>query len=285
MQVHGYWRAGARYVRRDLRRIIEDIGTFTDESDPTALTGYVIGNPGEGFFGAPFDGPQRTYSAVELTLTRSLRNNWQFFSSLVVAKATGNHEGLYMSGYDQLDPNINALYDIPSFIPNGTGKMRADKPYQFKMHGAYTFNNGLTLSEGLLVSAGIPISAQGPEIVYGYGDGTIFLLPRGDEGRTPTFWSFDFHADYRLPIMKGSSRRLSVVLDVFNLFNNHAALEVDQDYVYEAMDNIGPWEDPSNLDAFGNPKYNANLTPSSFYKTPILFQAPRTMQIGFKFAF
>ena len=40
-----------------------------------------------------------------------------------------------MSGYDQLDPNINALYDIPSFLPNSTGMMRSDKPFQFKVHG------------------------------------------------------------------------------------------------------------------------------------------------------
>ena len=47
----GYWSVGARYVHRALRRIIEDIGTFTNPADPLELTGYVIGNPGEGFFG------------------------------------------------------------------------------------------------------------------------------------------------------------------------------------------------------------------------------------------
>ena len=285
MQIKGVWRGGVRFVHRSLERIIEDIGTFIDPADPQALTGYVIGNPGEGFFGGPFEKPSRTYKAVEFTLQRSLRNNWQLFSSLVIAKAEGNHEGLYMSGYDQLDPNINALYDIPSFIVNGTGKMRADKPFQFKMHGAYTFDMGLTLSEGLIISSGIPVSAFGPEIVNGYGDGTIFMLPRGSEGRTDTFWTFDFHADYRLPFMKGSNKRLSVVLDAFNLFNRHGILEVDQDYVYEGMDNILDWEADSNLDASGNPKYNPNIPGSTFYKTPSLFQLPRTFQLGLKLTF
>ena len=50
------------------------------------------------------------------------------------------------------------------------------------MFGAYSFDWGLTLSEGFLVSAGVPISAQGPEIVNGYGDGTIFLQQRGSAG-------------------------------------------------------------------------------------------------------
>jgi outer membrane receptor protein involved in Fe transport len=285
MQVKNVWRAGARYVHRNLARIIEDIGTFTDPTDPLALTGYVIGNPGEGFFGRPYDGPARTYDALELTLTRALRNNWQLFSSIVFAKAEGNHEGLYMSGYDQLDPNINALYDIPSFINNGTGKMRADKPFQFKMHGAYTFDWGLTLSEGLVISSGIPITAFGPEIVNGYGDGTIFLLPRGSEGRTSTFWTFDFHADYRLPFLKGSNKSVSVILDAFNLFNLHNTLEVDTDYVYQGMANFAEWEAASNLDAYGNPMYNPNLAASTFYKKPSLFQSPRAFQIGFKFTY
>jgi hypothetical protein len=273
-------------VNRELRRIIEDIGTFTDPSDPLALTGYVIGNPGEGFFGGPFDKPTRSYRAVELTLQKALSNRWHLNSSLVFAKAKGNHEGLYMSGYDQLDPNITALYDIPSFLPNSDGKLRADKPYQFKLYSAYTFDWGLTLSEGFLASAGVPISVQGPEVVNGYGDGTIFLQPRGEGGRTPAFSNFDFHADYRFPIFgQRDARSLSVVLDVFNLFNQHQTLETDQDYIYEGMTNFGAWEVASNLDAFGNPKFNPNLPRSSFFNTPILFQAPRSVQVGVKFTF
>jgi hypothetical protein len=191
-----------------------------------------------------------------------------------------------MTGYDQLDPNITALYDIPSFLPNSDGKLRSDKPYQAKIYGAYAFPFGLTISEGLLVSAGVPINVQGPEIVNGYGDGTIFLQERGSAGRTPTFWNADFHADYRLPLNGlGQNRHVSVILDVFNMFNRHTALEVDPDYVYEGMATFNQWSVASNLDAFGNPKFNANLPRSPFYNTPILFQAPRSMQVGFKFTF
>jgi len=280
------WSVGARYVDRELKRVIEDFGIFTDPSDSTALTGYVIGNPGEGNFGAPFEKPKRYYRAVELTLQRARSNNWQLFSSFVYAKAKGNYEGLYISGYDQLDPNITALYDIPSFLNNGYGLLRSDKPYQFKVHSAYTFPFGLTLSEGFFLSAGIPISAQGPEIVNGYGDGTIWLKTRGSEGRTPAYWSLDLHADYNLPVFKkGSGKQLSVIVDAFNVLNRHEVLEVDQDYIYEGMDGIDPWEDASNLDSFGNPKFNASLPASPYYKTPILYQSPRQIQLGVKLTF
>ena len=244
----------------------------------------MIGNPGEGFFGAPFDKPSRSSRALELSLQKAFSNRWHLNSSFVYAKADGNHEGLYMSGYDQLDPNITALYDIPSFLPNSDGRLRADKPYHFKLFTAYSFDFGLTLSEGMQISAGVPISAQGPEIVNGYGDGTIFLQPRGSQGRTPTYWNFDFHADYRLPL--GSARNLSLILDVFNLFNNHELLEVDQDYAYEGMPGFSnTWGASSNLDEFGNPQFNSNLPSSTFYGTPILYQNPRSVQIGLKFTF
>jgi len=285
-QFRGYWSAGARYVHRALKRIIEDIGTFTNPDDPLELTGYVIGNPGEGFFGAPFEKPERNYDALELSLTRRLNNGWQMYSSIVYARARGNHEGLYMSGYDQLDPNINALYDIPSFLPNSTGMMRSDKPFQFKVHGSYTFDWGLTVAEGLVAGSGVPVSAQGPEIVNGYGDGTIFLLPRGDEGRTPFFWSVDLHADYRLPfISRSSPRQITVGFDVFNVFGRHGVMEVDQDYIYEGMPGFSAWEAPGNLDAYGNPKYNPSLPNSTFYKTPTLYQSPRSLQIGIRFSY
>jgi outer membrane receptor protein involved in Fe transport len=280
------WSASVRLVDRELKRVVEDFGIFTDPSDPLALTGYVIGNPGEGNFGAPFPKPERYYRAVELTLQRAQSNHWQLFSSFVYAKAKGNYEGLYLSGYDQLDPNLTAAYDIPSFLNNGLGPLRSDKPFQFKVHSAYSFPFGLTISEGFFLSAGIPISAQGPEIVNGYGDGTIWLKTRGTEGRTPTYWSLDLHADYRLPVFKKGSRKgLSVIVDAFNVLNRHQVLEVDQDYIFEGMAGIDAWEDPANLDTFGNPKFNASLPASPYYKTPTLYQSPRSVQLGVKLTF
>lgn len=76
-----------------------------------------------------------------------------------------------------------------------------------------------------------------------------------------------------------------MILDVFNVFNGHETLEVDPDYVYEGLDTFNQWTVASNLDSFGNPRFNANLPRSPFYSTPTLFQSPRTVQVGFKFTF
>jgi outer membrane receptor protein involved in Fe transport len=287
-QVGGHLSVGARYVDRSVKRVVEGIGTFTNPADRLQLTGYVITNPGFVDFGAAFERPSRHYRALEFTASKALADNWFLASSFVYAHATGNYEGLYLSENDQLDPNITLLYDIPSFVPNQNGALRADRPYQFKIHSAYTVRPGLTLSEGLLVSAGVPVSAMGPELVYGYGDGSIFMLPRGSKGRTPTYWNFDIHADYRLPV----GRDLSVVLDVFNVFNLHAVLDVDQNYIFEGMPNFDLWinglpgsEPGENLDVYGNPKFNGALPRSPFFGTPILFQAPRAVQVGVRVRF
>jgi hypothetical protein len=62
-------------------------------------------------------------------------------------------------------------------------------------------------------------------------------------------------------------------------------MERDSDYVYEGMDGIEAWQADSNLDTFGNPKFNPSLPASPYFDTPILFQAPRSMQVGVKFMF
>jgi len=287
-QFGSVWSGGLRLVDRELKRVIEDFGVFGDPTDPLALTGYAIGNPGEGALGKPFVKPERYYRAAEFTVQRAFRDNWQLYASYVYARAQGNYEGLFMSGYEQLDPNITAMYDIPSFLNNATGKLRADRPVNFKVHSSYRLPIGLTVSEGFYYSSGLPISAQGPEIYNGYGDGTIFLKPRGSEGRTPNFWALDLHADYAFPFV-GNGRSLSAIVDVLNVTNQHAVLEVDQDYVYEAMGDLGgdyaKWFDDANLDANGNPKFNANYPASPYYKAPLLYQAPRTVQLGLKFTY
>lgn len=288
-QFGSVWSGGVRFVDRELKRVIEDFGVFANPANPLELTGYAIGNPGEGALGGPFIKPKRYYRAAEFTLQRAFRDNWQLYASYVYARARGNYEGLFLSGYEQLDPNITALYDIPSFLNNAMGKLRADRPVNLKIHSSYRLPIGLTVSEGFYYSSGLPISAQAPELYNGYGDGTIFLTPRGSMGRTPNFWALDLHADYALPFLHGSGRSISAIVDVLNVTNQHATLEVDNDYIYEALqsqgDQYAPWFADANLDANGNPKFNANLPSSPYYGKPLLYQAPRTVQLGVKFTY
>lgn len=107
----------------------------------------------------------------------------------------------------------------------------------------------------------------GPEIYNGYSSPEIFLKPRGSEGRTPTYWTLDLHAHYDLPLLGG---RMSLIADVFNATNNNGVLVVDQSYIYPAMSNFAEWSAPENLDEYGNPGFNPNLTGSPYFKTTLV---------------
>ena len=76
---------------------------------------------------------------------------------------------------------------------------------------------------------------------------------------------------------------------MFNVTDNDEVLETDQDYVYEGMEGLGggfaQWFAPENLDNFGNVKFNSAFPASPDYGTPILFQSPRTVQVGVKFTY
>jgi len=284
-QFANVWSAGVRVVDRELKRVVEDFGVFGDPTDPSALTGYGIANPGEGNLGAAYPKPKRYYRAAEFTVQRAFRDNWQLYASYVYAQAKGNYEGLFVSGYEQLDPNITALYDLPSFLNNAEGKLRADKPINLKIHSSYMFPFGLTVSEGLYYSSGIPISMLAPDTVNGYGDGTIFLKSRGSEGRTPNYYNLDLHADYALPIFRNSSTKLSAIVDVFNATNAHKALEVDQNYIYQGMPGATFYDAPAHQDANGEPIFVSGGPSSPYFKTGSVFQAPRTVQVGLRLTY
>src|SRR5437867_510458 len=279
------WNASMRLVNRRIGRVIEDLGIFEDPDDPLEVTGAVVGHPGERSSDRFWPKPRRDYRAVELTVQRRRTDNWQFYSSFVWARARGDYEGLYQSSSDNLSPNWTGAYDLPSLLQNAYGKLPADRPYELKVFGSYAFPWRLSVSEAFFLSAGAPISALGPEI-YNFGaDDAIFLKPRGSAGRTPTYWNLDLHIDYRLPAWKNPGTQLSIVVDIFNATNRHEAVAVDQDYLYLGMPGFEQWAAPANLDPYGNPRFNPNLPASPYFKTPLVYQSPRTMQVGLKLGF
>ena len=76
---------GARYVRKDLVRTIEDVGILI----PGIGEVFYIANPGEGISltladpGVPnFPKAEREYQGIELTAERRFSNNWSLFAQL-----------------------------------------------------------------------------------------------------------------------------------------------------------------------------------------------------------
>jgi hypothetical protein len=149
------------------------------------------------------------------------------FSSLI-----GNYEGLFRNDNGQSDPNITSLFDLQSLLANTYGRLPNDRPHQFKVFGAYTFDNGLNVGIGSIFGSGRPLTAMAANPAYDSG-GEIPEGPRGsgietvDDGfRTRTPMEIDFNLQASYPVRFGQ-RRLVLLADMFNVFNLQRVRDYD----------------------------------------------------------
>ena len=218
-------RAGISYTYRSLVRTIEDMSADNGNT-------YFIGNPGEGI-ASSFPRAERTYHAVTAQFTKSFSDLWQAQISYTWAQLRGNYEGLFVNGTGQLDPNINATFDLAQLLVNQNGPLPGDITHTVKVYLAKEFAIGSALSIGLGVSytgaSGPPISYTGPSNETGYGPGQVFILARGQGGRLPWVNTVDARLTVNYRLSKDSV--FSVGVDGFNLFNFQNPIAVDQEYV------------------------------------------------------
>jgi hypothetical protein len=252
---------GARYIHRDIGRVLEDVQPFpvvaTDLGIPGAATAdYTITNPGPntavlGDLGASFEAPVHNYNAVELTAEKRMASNWSLQGSYRWSRLTGTYEGFYRDDNGQSDPGITSLYDFPTNDPSytaigvpqfgyrgdirflgdlGSGPLPLDRPHQAKLYGSYQLHMGLNLAAGLNMSSGKPLTALAANPVYQNG-GEIPLTARGggfqtSDGfltRTPFTTIVDGQASYTLKLH--GRRDILFVADAFNLFNRQTVTD------------------------------------------------------------
>ena len=222
---------GVRGIYRSLGRTIEDIsvdGAYTYIiTNPDAWTNIWVpdaaGRPGYWY---RFPKPVRIYKALEVTMDKRISHNWLMQASYVLSRLEGNYEGLFYSESSQLDPNITAMYDIPSLLVRGYGLLPTDRTHVLKAYGGYFFDNiPLELSANFNLQSGTPISALGSDAAYGVNTG--FSLDRGTAGRTPSIWQLDFGAQYSFPIWKSN---LAIRADIFNVTNEQRTTAVEETY-------------------------------------------------------
>jgi hypothetical protein len=170
---------------------------------------------------------------------------------------------LYSRDNQQIDPNITSKFDLPELLDNGTGILQNDREWQLKTYGSYIFNSGLVTGFNFFYVTGNPISKLGAHRTYGLDE--RFVTPRGSEGRTEDWWSFDLHLAY--PIKIGANR-LEIMLDAFNLFDEQAAVEVDQRWTVN---------DPGEPDP--------NVQTNDDWGEPLVFAQPRRFRVGLRFSF
>jgi hypothetical protein len=210
------------------------------------------------------------------------------------SRLRGNFEGFYRDDNGQSDPGISSLYDFPTndptynsigtaqfgypgniqYLGDANGILPLDRPHQIKLNGNYMFRGALNLGVNINLS-GRPLTPMAANPNYD-SEGEIPVAARGSgiqtvDGfmtRTPFESQVDFQASYTV---KTSGRsKLTVLAEVFNLFNEQRVLSYDQNTQLTASQD--------NPD-FGKP-VNSLLSG-----TPPQFQAPRNIRLGVRIQF
>src|SRR6185295_16247340 len=202
-------RIGLTYIHREMNNVIEDMSR--DEG-----TTFFLGNPGGGI-ATDFPKAQRKYDAGILHFTKVFSNLWLAQASYTLSYLRGNWEGLFRSATGQLDPGTNSDFDIVSLTVNQYGPLAGDHTHEFKAFVArdvplapqHHLNLGLTAR----ARSGTPTNYLGTHVTYGNGE--VFLLPRGSGERMPWVHDADLHVGYQF--LQTRYQTFSVTADIFNV--------------------------------------------------------------------
>jgi hypothetical protein len=299
---------GIRYSYRNIGRVLEDVAALPMVAYDLGVQGtgsveYILTNPSSAtrvapqaaFLGAKFDDPVHKYQAVELTVQRRFVDNWSLLGSYRWSRLRGNFEGFYRDDNGQSDPGITSLYDFPTndpsytdigvpqfgyrgdirFLGDANGILPLDRPHQFKVFGNYAFPMGLGIGVGLNLSSGAPLTALAANPNYTNG-GEIPEAERGsgiqtiDGFNTRTPFQTDFNAQLSYVIKLEGSCNVTLLADVFNLFDTQTVLMYDQ---WTQLTGPAP-----------NPDFGAPIT-QVLAGAPPQFQTPRQIRLGARLSF
>jgi hypothetical protein len=256
-QVGNHTVLGVNFVRTDLVRTIEDIGTLVNGSES-----YIYGNPGEGLATTaittgrtpPFELPKakRNYTAVEFTANRRFSNNWFLGGSYVLSRLYGNYPGLVNT--DEVtapgrvstvaqDPfgqrtrpgtNASRAWDLDEMMFDSHGNLGVDgllptdRPHVAKLYGSYLFGFGTNVGLNFYGASGTPVS-KSVQSIYRY---PILVEGRGSLGRTPVMSQTDLLVSHEFKVLRTKSLRLE--FNALNVFNQRQVR-----HVFDTVNRIG----------------------------------------------
>ena len=288
MEVMDNVAVGLKYINRELNSVIED--ALSSEGD------YFIGNPGQNLLAGTYDigysfgynetfheldEPVREYEGVELTVRKSLSNNFQFLASALWSELEGSYDGTFQASTGQLDPNLNSAFDYYDFSVNNYGLLSGDRTWQLKFDGSYQFDFGLTAGVSAFWRTGTPMTAMG--YAFPYANWEYYLSKRGDFGRVDDQYEADLHLGY--PINLGSGKQLNILVDVFNLLNRQGELTRSQRYTTADDDAYQPLDWDTGATTTLTPGDSSTPPTNQAFNTATSWQNPRFVRLGLRFSF
>jgi hypothetical protein len=243
----GIWRRGGNFVNNVIsaaqwspRTVVNGLTgqpftayAWTNQS--ASNTSFTVANPkGFNFVGA--DGstigtadPTRTYKALMLVLTNSLRTHFGYQFSYVLSKAEGTADnsgfGNYLSGTFWESPNTALINSFGELTNSRRHEVKAYFTYQIPkvdvmLGGNYTGTSGRPWTPTQQYSNSLlPVGGTSARR-------TIFLEPRGSQ-RTEFVNQVDLRVE---KVFQVEANRFGVFMDTTNLFNANAVLSVQARY-------------------------------------------------------
>ena len=248
---------GVNFVRTNLLRTIEDIGTLVNGSEA-----YIYGNPGSGLAKTaittgqtpPFDLPEakRNYTALEFIANRRFSNSWFLSGSYVFSRLYGNYPGLVNTDEvtapgrvsvgaqeafgQRTRPGTNAsrAWDLDEMMFDSygnlgvDGRLPTDRPHVLKMFGSYSFDFGTDVGLNFYAASGTPVS-KSVQSIYRY---PILVEGRGSLDRTPALTQTNLLISHEFGLAGG--KRLRLEFNAVNLFNQKQVR-----HVFDTVNRIG----------------------------------------------
>jgi len=296
------WKFTAAVMYRDLLRNAEDVaidaavlalcadeGIVGCDSIYTGFHQYVVLNPGSTstillldplpgevdrrtvtFSAADLNYPkaERTYTALEMSFERAFDGVWSLQGSWTISESTGNTEGYVKSDNGQTDAGITQDFDQPGLTDGSNGLLPNHRGHVFKLFGSYQLTDDLVVGTNMSVSSPRPYGCIGlhPTDVFAqaYGAASNYcdgkLVPRGTAAQSDWIKQIDMSLRYTVPenFLPGD---LVLRADVFNIFNFSGTTDINE---------------------FGE---DGAGTPDPDYLTPLSYQQPRFIRLGFDLTF
>jgi len=222
--------------------------------------------------------PERTYNALTFRADKRFSRYFAVRGSYTYSRLIGNYNGLFDADNNYFAPNGGNAFDTPDLWANKRGPLANDRPHSGRLDGYTTIpvsdHDDLTFGLGFSGRSGAPRNYQA-SLITGLND--VFILPRGSAGRTPAVWQFDAKIAYR---HKLKAVQLEAFIDLINILNQQAALQMDDNYTYEPAAAIvnGTKDDLKYAkNAFGQP-----ITKNSNFGNPLAYQAPFHGRLGLR---
>ena len=225
---------GVRYVHKEIRRAIEDVGLLV----PGIGEVYVQANPGEGITVGEELGildyakPTREYDALEFTYDKRFTNNWSLRAYYTLSRLWGNYSGLANTDENnsvgsprspnttggRRSPNVSRLYDVPGsmYDQNGDfvyGDLATNRTHQLGAQFLYTFDFGFNVGVNQFIGSGTPISTIGRIPINNF----FYPFGRGDLGSTSWLTQTDLNLNYTFTFSRNLA--LSFGVSILNLFD------------------------------------------------------------------